>query len=64
MDARIIVKFECIEPLPRLIFSGETPIFVSFLTSVYFGARICNVRRLNRSISINRAFVGYASAFF
>ncbi len=37
MDARIIVKFECMEPLPRLIFSGETPIFASFLISVHFG---------------------------
>ena len=30
MDARIIVKFECMEPLPRLIFSGETPYFCKF----------------------------------
>lgn len=57
MDARIIVKFECMEPLPRLIFSGEPPYFCKFfLISVYFGVRICNVRCVNRSISINRAF--------
>ena len=41
MDVRIIVKFECMEPLPRLIFSGETPIFVNFLISVYFGVLRC-----------------------
>lgn len=56
MDVKINVKFEFMEPLPRLIFSGETPIFASFLISVYFGVRICNVRCVSRSISINRAF--------
>ena len=40
MDVKINVKFEFMEPLPRLIFSGETPIFASFFD---FGVLRCTL---------------------